>query len=124
MATVAFEDELTEAKKLRKKMNAAMDEVTEIIDAKSQPKMKEATVDPCIERVARYSAMMKDESALGTMSPQSKESHLSTLATARKQPLQKLNSTSLTVSAPCECAHVNCTPCHVALDVPCHRRQA
>lgn len=89
MMVLSFEDKFMEAKKSRQKMNATVDEVSDFTDAKTQP---ESQGETCIWKTVKHSAMMNDESVLSAVSPQSEETHLTSLGNAKKQPLVTMNA--------------------------------
>lgn len=82
---IAFADELTAAKKQRTQVGAALEQVVGLLGDRQPKKM-----DNCIQKVADYSQMMRDDDALDAMSPTSRDLCVSELKSERKGILQKM----------------------------------
>lgn len=89
----ALENELTEAKCSRWKINDTLDKVSTHTESKSPPGEGTATgVETSLQKVARHSEMMGDEKALSATSPDSKTSHSAALQKQRKQSLEEMST--------------------------------
>ena len=139
----ALEDEFSEYKKQRRKIDGAMERVASYLDAKGV--RKEDTMDSYIKKVADYSQKMQDDAILDSMSPSSKGMYVETLKKQRKNLLLKManaskisneskannnadansngnsnrdsttdNRVSNKITMSCRYDHRSCTSCHVA----------
>jgi hypothetical protein len=86
-----IEDELTETRRFRRKLEDTVDKIVTSMEANGARKSPE--MDRCIRQVANYSQMMVDSSVLDTISsPASKSVYLDTLKKQRKNLLEKMNA--------------------------------
>lgn len=91
-----LEDDLTDSVSHRKRVGDVLDKISGLIDtkvakvAKSEETTKEEELDQCISKVADYSLKMQDPTTLESMSPNSRDTHASTLQRQRKNVLQRM----------------------------------
>ena len=87
--TTKLEDEVTQAKRQRQKIDATLDKVASLIekrDAVMEKRDGNAT-DACIDKVANYLAKINDRKVLASMSPDSRDIYVSTVKKRRKELL-------------------------------------